>query len=77
MRKEEKRDLRKDDFLTLSEASSQLGLSYRHTYRLFLHLVQARMNPDLLLYKRITPPGTSYLRKREKKVIKVFEKLLL
>ncbi|MBE0478964.1 transposase [Candidatus Aerophobetes bacterium] len=63
----------KDNLLTLKEASKNLHLSYRHTRRVFHHLLQAKMNPDVLLYKRSHPAWNRLPCEEKEKVIKVFD----
>ncbi|MFQ6052510.1 MAG: integrase core domain-containing protein [Candidatus Hydrothermarchaeota archaeon] len=63
----------KEGFLTLSKASSQLQLSYRHTHRLFHRLLKAGMNPETLLYKRNHSAWNRLSEEEREKVIEVFD----
>jgi len=65
--------LAKEGFLTLSEASKELELSYRHTHRLFHRLIQSGMKPDSLLYKRNHHSWNRLSKEEREKVIKVFD----
>ena len=63
----------KEGFLTLSRASKELELSYRHTHRLFYRLLRAGMNPETLLYKRTHPSWNRLCQEEREKVIEVFD----
>ncbi len=63
----------KEGFLTLSRASEELELSYRHTHRLFYRLLRAGMNPETLLYKRTHPSWNRLCQEEREKVIEVFD----
>ncbi len=63
----------KEGFLTLSKASEELELSYRHTHRLFYRLLRAGMNPETLLYKRTHPSWNRLSEEEREKVIEVFD----
>ena len=63
----------KEGLLTLSEASKRIGLSYRHTHRLFHYLLKAGMDPEILLYKRNHHSWNRLSSEEREKVIKVFD----
>lgn len=66
--------LAQEGFLTLSEASKKLRLSYRHTHRLFHRLLEAGMNPEALLYKRNHSAWNRLSQDEREKVIEVFDR---